>query len=249
MVPIADTTAHILESVSKPLSAYGVATMSTLHKIIRLFCKRALWKRRYSAKETYNFKEPTNRSHPIWGLRWVPGNNMVLLINPMRILVRLVLNWKVLSNLKICCTLSAISCISVSVSVAIAVAAAVMTVTATVIATKSQSLCRYRCLYVAITVFMSLSQSLCRYRSCSHYVAIAVVMSLSLSQSPRSQSLWHHGECDCDSAIMTVTATAKQISRLLKITVLSLAEEPYREDNILQKSPIIWRSVLIVATP
>ena len=23
-----------------------------------LFCKRALWKRRYSAKETYNFKEP-----------------------------------------------------------------------------------------------------------------------------------------------------------------------------------------------
>ena len=31
-------------------------------KIIRLFCKRALPKRRYSAKETYNFKEPTNRS-------------------------------------------------------------------------------------------------------------------------------------------------------------------------------------------
>ena len=30
-----------------------------------LFCKRALWNRLYSAKETYNFKEPTNRSHPI----------------------------------------------------------------------------------------------------------------------------------------------------------------------------------------
>jgi len=28
-----------------------------------LFCKRALQKRRYSAKETYIFKEPTNRSH------------------------------------------------------------------------------------------------------------------------------------------------------------------------------------------
>ena len=28
--------------------------------------KRALWKRLYSAKETYNFKEPTNRSHPRW---------------------------------------------------------------------------------------------------------------------------------------------------------------------------------------
>jgi len=44
---------------------YGVATISRLLKIIGLFCKRALWKRRYSAKETYNFKEPTNRSHPI----------------------------------------------------------------------------------------------------------------------------------------------------------------------------------------
>ena len=44
---------------------YGVTIMSTLLKIIGLFCKRALWKRRYSAKETYNFKEPANRSHPI----------------------------------------------------------------------------------------------------------------------------------------------------------------------------------------
>jgi len=32
--------------------------------MIGLFCKRALQKRRYSARETYNFKEPTNRSHP-----------------------------------------------------------------------------------------------------------------------------------------------------------------------------------------
>jgi len=29
------------------------------------FCKRALQKRLYSAKETHNFKEPTNRSHLI----------------------------------------------------------------------------------------------------------------------------------------------------------------------------------------
>jgi len=33
--------------------------------MIGLFCKRALKKRLYSAKETYDFKEPTNRSHPI----------------------------------------------------------------------------------------------------------------------------------------------------------------------------------------
>jgi len=34
---------------------------------IGLFCKRAQEKRLYSAKETYNFKEPINRSHLIWG--------------------------------------------------------------------------------------------------------------------------------------------------------------------------------------
>jgi len=43
-----------------------VATISRLLQIICLFCKRALSKRLCSAKETYNFKEPTNRSHPIW---------------------------------------------------------------------------------------------------------------------------------------------------------------------------------------
>ena len=33
--------------------------------VISLFCKRALSKTLYSAKETYIFMEPTNRSHPI----------------------------------------------------------------------------------------------------------------------------------------------------------------------------------------
>jgi len=33
--------------------------------MIGFFCKRALPNRWYSAKETYNFNEPTNRSHPI----------------------------------------------------------------------------------------------------------------------------------------------------------------------------------------
>jgi len=49
---------------------FGVATISRLLKIIRLFCRRALWKRLYCAKETYHFKEPTNHSHPI--LSWFP---------------------------------------------------------------------------------------------------------------------------------------------------------------------------------
>jgi len=52
----------ILLTVAIP---YGVATISRLLKIIGLFCKRAPQKRLYSAKETYDFKEPTNYCHPI----------------------------------------------------------------------------------------------------------------------------------------------------------------------------------------
>jgi len=43
----------------------GVATISRRLKIICLFCKITLWKRRYSVKETYNFKAPTHCSHLI----------------------------------------------------------------------------------------------------------------------------------------------------------------------------------------
>jgi len=44
---------------------YRVATISRLLQMIGLFCKSALYKRLHSAKESYNPKEPTNRSHPI----------------------------------------------------------------------------------------------------------------------------------------------------------------------------------------
>jgi len=44
---------------------HGVATISVLLKIVGLVCKRTLYNRWYSAKQTYNFKEPTNRSRPI----------------------------------------------------------------------------------------------------------------------------------------------------------------------------------------
>jgi len=47
---------------------YVVASTGRLLQIIGLFCNRALQKRRYSAKETYNFKEPTDCSHPISAL-------------------------------------------------------------------------------------------------------------------------------------------------------------------------------------
>ena len=55
----------IINACMAIIHVYGVATISRLLKIIGLLCKRALSKRLYSAKETYNFKEPTNRSHPI----------------------------------------------------------------------------------------------------------------------------------------------------------------------------------------
>ena len=44
---------------------YGVASDSRIDEIIGLFCKRALQKKQYSAKETCNLIDPTNRSHPI----------------------------------------------------------------------------------------------------------------------------------------------------------------------------------------
>ena len=44
---------------------YGVPTISRPLQIVGLFWKRAQQKRLFSAKETYNLKEPTNCSHPI----------------------------------------------------------------------------------------------------------------------------------------------------------------------------------------
>ena len=44
---------------------YRVASVSSIDKTIGLFCKRALLKRRYSAKETYNLIDPTDRGHRI----------------------------------------------------------------------------------------------------------------------------------------------------------------------------------------
>jgi len=52
-----DATLHLI-------FGYGVASVSRIEKIIGLFCKRALSKRRYSAKETYHLINPTDRSHP-----------------------------------------------------------------------------------------------------------------------------------------------------------------------------------------
>ena len=51
--------------VSRYKPGYGVALVSRIDTMIGLFCKRAQKKRRYSAEETCNFIDPTDRSHPI----------------------------------------------------------------------------------------------------------------------------------------------------------------------------------------
>ena len=56
---------------------YGTATVSRIDKILGLFCKRTLLKRQYSAKETYDFIEFTNRSHPITSTR-ITHRNQIL---------------------------------------------------------------------------------------------------------------------------------------------------------------------------
>jgi len=60
----------------------GVAMISRLLKTIGLFCKRALSKRLYSAKETSNLKEPTNRSQPIVAIYRVDTGRYMVFLPP-----------------------------------------------------------------------------------------------------------------------------------------------------------------------
>ena len=50
-------------------SFYGLATISRLLKMIGLFCRISSLLYVSFAKETYNFKGPTHRSHPIAMMR------------------------------------------------------------------------------------------------------------------------------------------------------------------------------------
>ena len=59
------TYMSMLQTPTRHWNTYGVALVSRIDKIVGLFCKRAPQKRQYSAKETYNFIDPTDRSHPI----------------------------------------------------------------------------------------------------------------------------------------------------------------------------------------
>jgi len=64
------TTAHyntlyLSDHQGDSLRGYGVATVSRIYKFIGLFCRilSLFWSS--FAKETYNFVDPTNQSHPI----------------------------------------------------------------------------------------------------------------------------------------------------------------------------------------
>jgi len=72
-------TSHMSRSnVTYMNEAYGMATVSRIDKIIGLFCKRALQKRRYSEKETYNSIDPTDRGHPIFPSHRQPRLQMIV---------------------------------------------------------------------------------------------------------------------------------------------------------------------------
>ena len=64
---------HPYSTHIRSLFIYGVALVSRIDKITSLFCNRALSKRQYSAKKTYNFMDPKNRSHPRARERWGAG--------------------------------------------------------------------------------------------------------------------------------------------------------------------------------
>ena len=56
---------HVCMHKPYMFTCYGVASVSRIDKFIGLFCKRALWNRRHSSKETYDLIHPTNLNHPI----------------------------------------------------------------------------------------------------------------------------------------------------------------------------------------
>ena len=57
------TAAHTYTAAQNHI--YGVASSSRLLKNHRSLLQKSSIKRRYSAQESYDFTEPTNRSHPI----------------------------------------------------------------------------------------------------------------------------------------------------------------------------------------
>jgi len=55
----------IRRAIRKGVCTYEVATISRLLEFVGLFCRISSLLYGSSAEETYDFKEPTNRSHPI----------------------------------------------------------------------------------------------------------------------------------------------------------------------------------------
>jgi len=65
--------------------ANGVATISRLLKIVGLFCRIQSLLQGSFAKQIYNFKEPTNGSHPIVYIRGIRGIHYSILVEYIQI--------------------------------------------------------------------------------------------------------------------------------------------------------------------
>jgi len=63
------------------LHIHGVATIRKLLKIIGLFCRISSLVQSSVAKETYHFKEPTNRSYPIPHMRDYIHSTQISILN------------------------------------------------------------------------------------------------------------------------------------------------------------------------
>ena len=61
----------LFASPKSPISWYGVATVSRIDKIIGRFCRILSLLFGSFAKETYNFIDPTNQSHPTFQISYL----------------------------------------------------------------------------------------------------------------------------------------------------------------------------------
>jgi len=94
--------------------------------------------------------------------------------------------------------------------------------------------------YISIFSYLTCYVSIFSYLTCYVSIFSYLKASLALSDIEVGKARRHYLQC-CLYGVAT-------ISRLLKILGL-FAKEPCKRDDILQKRPIILRSLLIVATP
>ena len=116
----------------------------------------------------------------------------------------------------------------------------------------------YPCVFITldgrlcIAVYLSLAICICHFRLETVYICVSITLDGRLC-IPVYHSLVHSG--DCLSVYLCVSLCVRYLCmgwlRLVSSlkSYVSFAKDPYKRDYILQKRPIILRSLLIVALP